>query len=67
MGTKTLHSERSRGQGALLLVCGILLTGLALCATAVDAENGWYFARELLKISLPTCALGLLLATGVLE
>ncbi|MBI4449561.1 hypothetical protein HY634_00720 [Candidatus Uhrbacteria bacterium] len=60
------YNERSRGEGALLLVCGILLTGLALLATA-SAPDGWFFARELLKISLPTCGLGLLLATGVLQ
>ena len=61
-----MTSERSRTEGVLLFVCGIVLTGLALWATVVDRQNGWELARELLKLSAPTCGLGLLLGTGIL-
>lgn len=61
-----MTGERSRVEGCILLVLGILLTGMALCATAIEPDNGWMFARELLRLSLPTCGLGLTLATGLL-
>ena len=60
-------NERSKGEGALLFALGLILTSLALWVTATGGDNGWFLARELLKLSLPTCGLGLLLATGVLE
>lgn len=62
-----VRNARSSGEGALLFALGMVLTGICLWATATGGEDGWFIARDLLKISLPTCDLGLLLATGVLE
>lgn len=61
-----MSADRSKAGGALLFACGAVLTGLALWATAA-APDGWELARELLKISLPTCGLGLLLGTGIIH
>lgn len=61
-----MTSDRSRTEGVFLFVCGIVLTGIALWATAA-APDGWELAHELLKLSLPTCALGLALGIGILQ
>lgn len=60
-----MSGERSKAVGVLLFACGAVLTGLALWTTAT-APDGWQLARELLKLSLPTCGLGLLLGTGII-
>lgn len=60
-----MNADRSKAEGALLFACGALLTCMALWATA-STPDGWQLARELLKISLPTCALGLALGIGII-
>ena len=63
---RVVTNERSRSEGMIITICGIALTGLALWATATGGENDWLLASELLKISVPTCGLGLLIGTGII-